>query len=46
VRRAYTRVELRELLAAGGLRPVAEVAAFAGHRVAVAAVRMQTAGGR
>jgi len=38
VRRAYTRVELRALLAAGGLRPVAEVEAFAGHRVAIAAV--------
>jgi len=40
VRRAYTRVELRALLAAGGLRPIAEVAAFAGHRVAIAAVRL------
>lgn len=40
VRRAYTRVELRALLAAGGLRPVAEVTAFAGHRVAIAAVRI------
>lgn len=38
VRRAYTRVELRALLAAAGLRPLAEVAAFAGHRVAIAAV--------
>jgi SAM-dependent methyltransferase len=40
VRRAYTRVELRALLAAGGLRPVAEIVAFAGHRVAIAAVRI------
>jgi ubiquinone/menaquinone biosynthesis C-methylase UbiE len=40
VRRAYTRVELRALLAAGGLRPVAEVTAFAGHRVAIAAVHL------
>jgi len=38
VRRAYTRVELRALLAAAGLRPLAEVRAFAGHRVAIAAV--------
>jgi len=38
VRRAYTRVELRALLAAAGLRPLAEVAAIAGHRVAIAAV--------
>jgi ubiquinone/menaquinone biosynthesis C-methylase UbiE len=44
--RAYTRVELRALLAAGGLRPVAEVAAFAGHRVAIAAVRIAEGGGR
>jgi ubiquinone/menaquinone biosynthesis C-methylase UbiE len=40
VRRAYTRVELRALLAAAGLRPVAEVGAVAGHRVAIAAVRI------
>lgn len=38
VRRAYTRVELRALLAGAGLRPVAERAAIAGHRVAIAAV--------
>jgi len=46
VRRAYTRVELRALLAAGGLRPVAEVAALAGHRVAIAAVRIPGGAGR
>ncbi len=40
VRRAYTRVELRALLAAAGLRPIAEVTALAGHRVAIAAVRL------
>ena len=38
VQRAYTRVELRALLAAAGLRPLAEEVAFAGHRVAIAAV--------
>lgn len=38
VRRAYTRPELRELLAAAGLQPVAEFGALAGHRVAIAAV--------
>jgi SAM-dependent methyltransferase len=41
VRRAYTRVELRALLAGAALRPVAEVGAFAGHRVAIAAVPMR-----
>jgi SAM-dependent methyltransferase len=46
VRRAYTRIELRALLAAGGLRPVAEVPAFAGHRVAIAAVRIPGRAGR
>jgi SAM-dependent methyltransferase len=51
VRRAYTRMELRALLAGAALRPVAEVGAFAGHRVAIAAVPMReleqrmTAGG-
>jgi SAM-dependent methyltransferase len=38
VRRAYTRVELRALLAGAALRPVAEIGALAGHRVALAAV--------
>lgn len=38
VRRAYTRMELRALLAAAGLRPVAEVDGLLGHRVAFAAV--------
>ena len=38
VRRAYTRVEARALLAAAGLRPVAEVGGPFGHRVAYAAV--------
>jgi ubiquinone/menaquinone biosynthesis C-methylase UbiE len=46
VRRAYTRVELRALLAAAGLRPVAEAGAFLGHRVAIAAVRIPAATGR
>ncbi|HEY3334779.1 MAG TPA: methyltransferase domain-containing protein [Candidatus Limnocylindrales bacterium] len=41
VRRAYTRMELRALLASAALRPVAEVGAFAGHRVAIAAVPMR-----
>jgi SAM-dependent methyltransferase len=41
VRRAYTRMELRALLAGAALRPVAEVGAFAGHRVAIAAVPMR-----
>ena len=37
VRRAYTRPELLDLVAAAGLEPVATVAGFAGHRVAIAA---------
>ena len=37
VRRAYTRRELDELVAAAGLEPVAVQAGFAGHRVAIAA---------
>jgi SAM-dependent methyltransferase len=37
VRRAYTRPELLELVAAAGLEPVATIAGFAGHRVAIAA---------
>ena len=41
VRRAYTRMELRALLAGAALRPVAEAGAFAGHRVAIAAVPMR-----
>lgn len=41
VRRAYTRVELRALLAGAALRPIAEVTAVAGHRVAIAAVPMR-----
>lgn len=39
VRRSYTRREMERLLADAGLRPVAEVAGFAGHRRAIAAVR-------
>jgi ubiquinone/menaquinone biosynthesis C-methylase UbiE len=39
VRRSHTRPEMRALLAEAGLRPVAEVAGFAGHRWAIAAVR-------
>ena len=46
VRRAYTKVELRALLAAAGLRPVAEAGAFGGHRVAIAAVRIPAGAGR
>ena len=38
VRRAYTRAEMRNLLATAGLRPIEELAAFAGHRWAIAAV--------
>ena len=38
VRRAYTRAEMRDLLAAAGLRPVAEFRGFAAHRWAIAAV--------
>ena len=41
VRRAYTRMELRALLAGAALRPVADVGAVAGHRVAIAAVPMR-----
>ena len=37
VRRAYSRTELRALLAVAGLFPVVEIAGFAGHRVAIAA---------
>jgi SAM-dependent methyltransferase len=36
VRRAYSRTELRAMLAVAGLTPVAELAGFAGHRVAIA----------
>jgi SAM-dependent methyltransferase len=43
VQRAYTRVELRALLAGANLRPVAEVAVGLGHRVAIAAVPMRDA---
>lgn len=37
VRRAYREPELLALLAAAGLRPVATVRGFAGHRIAIAA---------
>ena len=37
VRRAYSRRELREMVAAAGLAPVAEFAGFAGHRASIAA---------
>src|SRR4051794_15956901 len=37
VRRAYSRAELDELVAAAGLQPVATLVGFAGHRVAIAA---------
>jgi len=39
VRRAYSRDELRTLVDEAGLRIVGEVGGFAGHRVAIAAVR-------
>ena len=45
VRRAYTRREMRDLLAAAGLRPIAELRGFAAHRWAIAAVP-STAHGR
>jgi ubiquinone/menaquinone biosynthesis C-methylase UbiE len=37
VRRAYSRTELRAMLAIAGLTPVAEFAGLAGHRVSIAA---------
>jgi ubiquinone/menaquinone biosynthesis C-methylase UbiE len=37
IRRAYTRPELQELVAAAGLTPVATIGGFARHRVAIAA---------
>ena len=43
VRRAYTRIELRALLAGADLRPVAESVAIGGHRVAIAAVPIRGA---
>jgi SAM-dependent methyltransferase len=39
VRRAYNPSELRGLLAAAGLRPVATIQGFLGHRYAIAAMR-------
>ena len=39
VRRAYTRREMRGLLARAGLRPVGEFGGFVGHRYAIAAIR-------
>lgn len=39
VRRAYTTAEAHAMLAAAGLRPVAELTALLGHRWAIAAVR-------
>jgi SAM-dependent methyltransferase len=44
VRRAYTRVELRALLAGASMRPIAEVGAPFGHRVAIAAVAIRGTG--
>ena len=41
VLRAYTRMELARCSPAAALRPVAEFGAFAGHRVAIAAVPMR-----
>jgi ubiquinone/menaquinone biosynthesis C-methylase UbiE len=38
VRRAYTRLELRALLASAGLQPVYEAVGLLGHRVAIAAI--------
>ena len=37
VRRAYSHSELVALVAAAGMRPVATIPAFAGHRIAIAA---------
>ena len=37
VRRAYSRTELRAMVAVAGLTPVGEFSGFAGHRVAIAA---------
>lgn len=39
VRRAYTKTELRALLAAAGLRPTATIRGPFGHRYAIAAIR-------
>jgi ubiquinone/menaquinone biosynthesis C-methylase UbiE len=39
IARAYTLAEIRDLLARAGLRPVAEIDGFFGHRYAIAAVR-------
>ncbi|MFI5262050.1 MAG: methyltransferase domain-containing protein [Candidatus Limnocylindrales bacterium] len=39
VRRAYSPAEMRDLLAAAGLRPIATRRGFLGHRYAIAAVR-------
>ena len=39
VRRAYTRGEMRELLAGAGLRPVGEFGGFIRHRYSIAAIR-------
>jgi len=41
VRRAYTRKEMRALLAQAGLRPIFTIQGFLGHRYAIAAVRDQ-----
>jgi len=38
VRRAYSPPEMRELLATAGLRPIATIHGFLGHRYAIAAV--------
>jgi hypothetical protein len=38
VRRAYTPTEMRELLTRAGLRPIATIGGFLGHRYAIAAV--------
>jgi ubiquinone/menaquinone biosynthesis C-methylase UbiE len=42
VRRAYTRAEMERLMAEAGLRPVATIQGFLGHRYAIAAVSAGT----
>jgi hypothetical protein len=39
VRRAYTPTEMHRLLASAGLRPIATIQGFLGHRYAIAAVK-------
>jgi hypothetical protein len=43
VRRAYTSDEMRAMLAAAGLRPIASFSGLFGHRYAIAAVALAVA---